>query len=600
MNIRSAKEVEETIENPLVSCFADWSTYEDDNYFYSFGENAYYTIRESAEGSRAENAEGYRAVTENVPRNYLKALEDSKWGDPARKEWSTLIDTKAIVEVDSELAKEEIRNGADLVILFPVYEEKIKEGETVFKVRLVGDGRTQYSASSTYSPTPSREEFLILVHIIAVLGWEYVLVDEKRAFLNAQYKGENKIYTRLHGGDKYFEVKGALYGLKTSPKDYNEEATMRLVEMGFKKMHMCSCIFVKKCGDGQIIIIYVFVDDYFVTGSNKIETEKFIEEFRKIVSTTEPEWDAQTVLGMKLKRDREKCCISLNMSVKIEELAIQYDIPGTKMRVMPMPQQGYIINDHEFETMEENLSRYLEKKEITQYLKIVGSLLWITGLRLDIIFSVMYLSWFTKKPRSHHMKMALYVVNYLYYSRDIPLVLGGKEEISIISYTDSSLGTGPNSRSVSGQISRLGNKSGGVYGKSTASHTVRLSSFESELDAATSAIKTVNRIRNILEEMNFIVKEKPILYSDNEAMINFVKGDGVAKGVRHMELRMWYTREQYKMGGISLIHMPGCIIPSDKFTKLANKIEHIQFRYNIQGLALLCDEKLTSDTALVV
>jgi hypothetical protein len=427
--------------------------------------------------------------------------------------------------------------------------------------------------------------------MIAVLDWEYVLIDEKRAFLNAQYKGDNKIFTRLHGGEKYYEVKGALYGLKTSPKDYNEEASLRLVEMGFKKMHMCSCIFIKMCGDGHIIIIYVFVDDYFVTGSNKVKTEQFVGEFRKIVSTTEPEWDAKIVLGMKFERNREKRCISLNMSSKIEELAKQYDIPGTKLREVPMPQQGFIIEDYEFDKMDDNLSRYLEKKEITQYLKIVGSLLWITGLRLDIIFSVMYLSWFTKKPRNHHMKMALYVVNYLYYSRDIPLVLGGKEEISIITYTDSSLGTGPKSRSVSGQMSRLGNKSGGIQGKSTASHTVRLSSFESELDAATSAIKTVNRIRNILEEMNFIVKEKPILYSDNEAMINFVKGEGVAKGVRHMELRMWYTREQYKMGRISLIYMPGCDIPSDKFTKLGNKIEHNKFLYNIQGLALLFDEK---------
>jgi hypothetical protein len=25
-------------------------------------------------------------------------------------------------------------------------------------------------------------------------------------------------------------------------------------------------------------------------------------------------------------------------------------------------------------------------------------------------------------------------------------------------------------------------------------------------------------------------------------MFNFVKGEGMAKGVRHMELRMWFTR----------------------------------------------------------
>jgi hypothetical protein len=29
-------------------------------------------------------------------------------------------------------------------------------------------------------------------------------------------------------------------------------------------------------------------------------------------------------------------------------------------------------------------------------------------------------------------------------------------------------------------------------------------------------------------------------------MIDFVKGDSVAKGVRHMEMRMWFTREKHE------------------------------------------------------
>ncbi len=54
-----------------------------------------------------------------------------------------------------------------------------------------------------------------------------------------------------------------------------------------------------------------------------------------------------------------------------------------------------------------------------------------------------------------------------------------------------------------------------------------MSSFESELDAATSAIKFLSRIATILEELG-IDTYPPQLYSDNEAMINFVRGQGVA------------------------------------------------------------------------
>ena len=136
-------------------------------------------------------------------------------------------------------------------------------------------------------------------------------------------------------------------------------------------------------------------------------------------------------------------------------------------------------------------------------------------------------------------------------------------------------------------MTRLEEKAGAVHEKSTATQTVKLSSFGSELDAATTAIKTISRISNILKDMGFIQDGVPILYSDNEAMINFVKGEGVAKGVRHMELCMWYTREQYKQGDMNIKYMPGVDIPPDKFTKLANKKDHQEFRNNVQGLELL-------------
>ena len=56
------------------------------------------------------------------------------------------------------------------MILFPVYIEKIKDGQTVYKVRLVGNGKTHYNAGETYSPTPSKEELLILLHILLVIA----------------------------------------------------------------------------------------------------------------------------------------------------------------------------------------------------------------------------------------------------------------------------------------------------------------------------------------------------------------------------------------------------------------------------------------------
>jgi hypothetical protein len=54
-----------------------------------------------------------------------------------------------------------------------------------------------------------------------------------------------------------------------------------------------------------------------------------------------------------------------------------------------------------------------------------------------------------------------------------------------------------------------------------------------------------------------------------------------------MELRMWYTREEYEKGDIELEYMKGTELPADKLTKLGCITEHRKFASNIQGLNLL-------------
>ena len=97
----------------------------------------------------------------------------------------------------------------------------------------------------------------------------------------------------------------------------------------------------------------------------------------------------------------------------------------------------------------------------------------------------------------------------------------------------------------------------------------------------------MSRIRNILTEMMVAFDSVALMWSDNEAMISFVRGEGEAKGCRHMELRMFYVREKYASGGISLGHMPGVIIPPDKFTKLASCTDHDTFMYDCLGHGLM-------------
>jgi hypothetical protein len=110
----------------------------------------------------------------------------------------------------------------------------------------VGDGRTHYGAGNTFATTPSREELYILLHIIAVYDWDFAHIDEERAFLTAQFKGDKEAFTKFRGNNNlFYKILGALYGLKSSPKDYQDKvAQRRFLSLGYFRLVMCSSIYM--------------------------------------------------------------------------------------------------------------------------------------------------------------------------------------------------------------------------------------------------------------------------------------------------------------------------------------------------------------------
>ena len=152
---------------------------------------------------------------------------------------------------------------------------------------------------------------------------------------------------------------------------------------------------------------------------------------------------------MELKRDRSKKIIKITMVRKIEEVCAKAGV-DMETKWVPIPTSGYIVKDAEFDAMEnQELAQFLDAAGITEYMVIVGGLIWVSGLRFDILFSTMYLAWSTKQPRQHHLKMARHVLKYLSTTKDAPLVRGGLSQLEVITYTDASLGTAPRGKASS-------------------------------------------------------------------------------------------------------------------------------------------------------
>ncbi len=74
--------------------------------------------------------------------------------------------------------------------------------------------------------------------------------------------------------------------------------------------------------------------------------------------------------------------------------------------------------------------------------------------------------------------------------------------------------------------------------------------------------------------------------NDNQAVISFVRGDCVAQGIRHVELRMYYVREKYQEGNIIIDYEAGESLAVDQMTKVGTQDKFNKFRKDVLGLEL--------------
>ena len=86
-----------------------------------------------------------------------------------------------------------------------------------------------------------------------------------RAFLEAPYKGKSRDFIKFRGGHEHFEIlKTSHHGLKTAPRDHQEEVATRLGLLGFVRSIICSCIYVLRNAENAIIV-YGYVDDFILS-----------------------------------------------------------------------------------------------------------------------------------------------------------------------------------------------------------------------------------------------------------------------------------------------------------------------------------------------
>ncbi|KAG6396851.1 hypothetical protein SASPL_143008 [Salvia splendens] len=191
--------------------------------------------------------------------------------------------------------------------------------------------------------------------------------------------------------------------------------------------------------------------------------------------------------------------------------------------------------------------------DCTLYKQLIGSLMYITTTRPDLMFAVCLLSRYMADPRDEHMQAAKRVLRYIkgtlgfgvFYKR------GMTEELTV--YTDSDYaGDVDNRRSTSGYAFLL--SGGAVAWASKKQPVVTLSTTEAEFIAAAYCACQCVWMRRILEEFGLMQSGCTTILCDNNSTIKLSRNPILHGRSKHIDVRFHFLRDLTKNEVVKLVH----------------------------------------------
>ncbi|GJW18070.1 retrovirus-related pol polyprotein from transposon TNT 1-94 [Tanacetum coccineum] len=274
------------------------------------------------------------------------------------------------------------------------------------KARLVAQGYNQQKGidyDETYASVARFESIRILLAYACALDFKLFQMDVKSAFLNGFINEE--VYMAQPSGFIDFEkpnyvyiLKKALYGLKQAPKAWYDRLKAFLIKHEYKMGMVDNTLFTKK-KSSNLIIVQIYIDD-IIFGST---CQDMCDEFAKIMHDEfEMSMMGELNFFLKLQIKQMEDGIFLNQSKYIKEMLKKFGLEDSKTIKTPMSSDTKLTKDEECKSVDS-----------TKYRGLIGSLLYITTSRPDIMFNVFLCARFQEAPKTSHLKAVKRIFRYI-------------------------------------------------------------------------------------------------------------------------------------------------------------------------------------------
>ncbi|GKA03786.1 putative ribonuclease H-like domain-containing protein [Tanacetum coccineum] len=437
-------------------------------------------------------------LLQEEPKKVIQALKDPSWIEAMQDELLQFKLQKVWTLVD-------LPNGKRAIGTKWVYRNKKDERGIVIKnkARLVAQGYTQEEGidyNEVFAPVARIEAIRLFLAYASFKDFVVYQMDVKSAFLYEKIEEEVYVcqplgFEDLDFPDRVYKVEKALYGLHQAPRSWYETLLTYLLDNGFQRGKIDKTLFIRRV-KGDILLVQVYVDD-IIFGSTKkslcTEFEKMMHKKFQMSSMGELTF----FLGLQVKQKEDGIFISQDKYVT--EILKKFGFTDVKTASTPMETQKPLLKDADGEDVDEHL-----------YRSMIGSLMYLTSSRPDIMFAVCACARFQVNPKSSHLHAVKRIFRYLKGQPKLGLWYPKDSPFDLVAYTDSDYaGASLDRKSTTGGCQFLGCRL--ISWQCKKQTVVANSTTEAEYIAASNCCGQVKSVNGEVQIQALVDKKKVII-----------------------------------------------------------------------------------------
>jgi len=352
-------------------------------------------------------------------------------------------------------------------------------------------------------------------------------MDVKTAFLNGTLE-EDIFMTIPEGVDcddviratKICRLKKSLYGLKISPKRWNEKFKKEVEKLGLESDINEPCLFTWR-KQGKMALIVLYVDD-MVIASNDKEKLKEIKEKLSAAFKMKDLGEPGTFLGMKIERDRKNKVMKISQAEYTERVLERFNMSQTTPHDTPMVTRK--VKKSSLKDSEKEREKETSRETKVPFREAIGSLLYLSGVtRPDIAYAVGVLARRQRNPTVSDWEEVKRIFQYLRGTTKLGLTYRAKTK-SLEAMTDSSLMDCEESRSTGGYLIKLGGDT--ISWRSHKQPLVSKSACEAETFALSEVCQELISLDKALRDITGKTNYPVIIRCDNKAAVDNTEKEG--------------------------------------------------------------------------